>query len=103
MFWISHISGLAVTWYFTDLQSPSIVEGVICPILIAVFIFSMLRQLFLAAKSSTSSPSAKTQSSDSSAYLINPSVDKHKHDSDTDTDVSQSFGGDAGGGDSGGM
>ncbi|KZN52177.1 hypothetical protein N474_23465 [Pseudoalteromonas luteoviolacea CPMOR-2] len=101
MFWISNILGLAVAWYFTDLQSPSMVEGIICPILIAVFIFSMFRQLYIAAKSSTAAPNTKAQSNDGGAYLVNPSVDKHKHDGDSD--ISQSFGGDSGGSDAGGM
>ncbi|OCQ22781.1 hypothetical protein A7985_02150 [Pseudoalteromonas luteoviolacea] len=98
MFWIINTSGLIASWYFTDLQSPSVIAGIICPILILIFTLSILRRLYLSL-SGRSNVSANTKSSSSSHIFLYGTGDSH-HDSSSGG--SSSFGGDSGGGGGGG-
>ncbi len=42
MSWIINILGLLASWYFTDIESDSVLQGIICPIFIGVFLISIV-------------------------------------------------------------
>lgn len=46
--WCIHIMGLLLTWQFTVLPSDSFFQGILCPLLFALFlIFSLCKLVFL--------------------------------------------------------
>ncbi|KZN34574.1 hypothetical protein N480_21350 [Pseudoalteromonas luteoviolacea S2607] len=93
MFWIINTSGLFASWYFTDLQSPSMIAGIMCPLLILIFTLSILRKLYLLlARKDSVKAGAKTRSN-SSIFLFG--IGDSHHDGNSS---GGSFGGDSGGG-----
>lgn len=40
--WLIRLSGLAISWHYTDLESAITFQNTICPILVAVFLMSVL-------------------------------------------------------------
>ncbi|MCL1124144.1 hypothetical protein [Shewanella surugensis] len=43
--WLIRLSGLAVSWYYTDLESSITFQSTFCPILVAVFLVSILLEI----------------------------------------------------------
>lgn len=42
MWWIVNTTGLLFSWYFTDLESNSVFQNTVCPVLIGVFLIGLL-------------------------------------------------------------
>lgn len=40
--WIVNIVGLLAAWYYTDLDATSVMQNAICPVLVALFLMSLL-------------------------------------------------------------
>lgn len=43
--WLIRIIGLVVSFYYTDLESKSLIDGVLCPILFAMFLIALALKL----------------------------------------------------------
>lgn len=48
MWWIINIVGLVGSWYYSSLESESILQNTICPILVAVFLIGIVVKIVLA-------------------------------------------------------
>jgi len=48
MWWIINIVGLFSAWHYTDLQSGSVFQSTICPLLIGVFLIGLLIKVVFA-------------------------------------------------------
>lgn len=47
MSWVLNIAGLVASWYYTDLESESSVQNMLCPILVTVFLIIILVKFVL--------------------------------------------------------
>ncbi|AZZ92324.1 hypothetical protein EUZ85_16955 [Hahella sp. KA22] len=50
--WVVNVVGLCLSFYFTDLTSPSVFASTICPILVALFLISIALKTALSTNGS---------------------------------------------------
>ena len=48
MWWIIHIVGLMVSWHFTDIESDSSFQSLVCPFFVVVFLIGLLIKVVFA-------------------------------------------------------
>ncbi|MDK2595376.1 hypothetical protein [Pseudoalteromonas obscura] len=103
MFWIINIVGVAIALYFVDLESNSVIQSVISPIVVATLFLTMIIKLFINSKAQSASymSNSGNGSHSGSPFIYGSEKNKPSGDSDSSSNSSSpssSFGDGGGGG-----
>ncbi|ESP90824.1 MULTISPECIES: hypothetical protein [Pseudoalteromonas] len=104
MFWMINIVGVAIAIYFVDLESNSVIQSVISPIVIAVLSLAIIIKLFINSKAQSASYMSNSGNGAHSGSPFIYGSEKNKpsgesdHSSDSSSPSPSSSFGDSGGG-----